>query len=410
MRLSIVIMVCSIGTMIAAPSFSQQTKLDVSYNRETLGSVPENLEKRSGWLTVLWVVPYVLESEKNLIVEYERGTVEYVYSKINEDIEDALPHVRKINQTVKKYHWNKEAAYAFAGRFNLYYKQYKKAIDYFTIALGDNPGSSLRNWRADGANAFNVDIACNQYIAADQTTNYLLIPTETLWGRISGPYKLGVGMAMQSITMSEIAPNATLPVGGGLLYSYNTYLAGAKVILIKIKEYFEYFDKLGGIGWTHIVQPVFTADIALLERAEAYALSGDLDLATADLDTFVKAFTYYKAGNTTSKEVLIAYYEGLENYDPLAYFKPSPKKAINLQGLSDDQKNVLHGILHAKRMLTVHEGHRWFDIRRYDIEIYRRIIEDGNIVLTDRLPVGDKRRTFQIPQQMVAAGIEANPR
>lgn len=45
-----------------------------------------------------------------------------LYAKINKDIEEALPLVNDGIYKVPKYHFNKKAAYSFAARFNLYYK------------------------------------------------------------------------------------------------------------------------------------------------------------------------------------------------------------------------------------------------------------------------------------------------
>jgi len=55
---------------------------------------------------------------------------------------------------------------------------------------------------------------------------------------------------------------------------------------------------------------------------------------------------------------------------------------------------------------------RWFDIKRYGIEIPRRLMNsDGNPVqITDWLRVDDPRRAIQIPQKVVNAGLTPNPR
>lgn len=376
-------------------------------------------------------IPYVLDAEKNLLVTYDRGTVEYVYEKIEEDINEALPHINKIklaasgsNQSgIKKYHWNKEAAYAFAARFFLYYKKYKESIDCATIALGDNPTSMLRNWAKDGEKVSNVDISFNRYIEPEQTANFLLTAAESIWGRVSGPYPVGKKFAMQNITYKEITPDDNLPIGGWVRYRCLVTNRGDVAIMPKIGEFFEYLDKVAGIGWTHIVQALFTADETLLTRAEAYALSGDLVSATKDLHTFLGAFTYQNgaAGKyTESPEKLIAFMrledtndpskKTKHDYDPKGVEPGKFKKEINLEGLTEDQKDILQGILLAKRALTLHEGTRWFDINRYKIEIYRRKIYDGTPVPTDKLTVDDPRRVFQIPQQMVVAGMQANPR
>ncbi len=277
--------------------------------------------------------------------------------------------------------------------------------------------------RAFGESVSKLDIAFNRYIEPEQTANFLLVAAESIWGRVSGPYpSIGKKFAMQNITYNEITPDASLPIGGWVRYRCLVTSQGAIAVMPKVGEFFEYLDKVAGIGWTHIVQAVFTADETLLTRAEAYALSGDLVSATKDLDTFLRAFTYYNASyrHTESPEKLIAFMR-LEDtddpskktkheYDPKGVDPGKFKKEINLEGLTEDQKDVLQGILLAKRALTLHEGTRWFDINRYKIEIYRRKIYDGTPVPTDKLTVDDPRRVFQIPQQMVVAGMQANPR
>ncbi|KAA6319977.1 hypothetical protein EZS27_030188, partial [termite gut metagenome] len=75
-----------------------------------------------------------------------------------------------------------------------------------------------------------------------------------------------------------------------------------------------------------------------------------------------------------------------------------------------EQENFIHCILHMRRVLTLHEGLRWFDIKRYGIEIYRRTVHNNNIVVTDQLLEDDNRRAIQLPQEIINAGLEANPR
>lgn len=370
-------------------------------------------------------IPYILKAETNLLVEYDRGNVEYVYKKIEEDIEKAMPYVSQIKVSTTssssgllKYHWNKEAANAFAARFFLFYKKYDKSIQYATAALGEAPESKLRNWSLDGKSVSNSSLANKTYIETTQTANFLLVPAESLWGRVHGLTYSGKRFAMQSVTYKEMGSSeSSLPIAGWMQYRALTALSGAISVTPKIGEFFEYFDKVAGIGWTHIVQTLFTADDTLLGRAEAYALNNELEKATADLATFLKAFTYYRDtfnGKMITEDAatLIAFMRQPDkfDYDPRSTSNNKFKKPINLESLTDDQKDVLQGILLAKRTLNIHEGTRWFDINRYKIEIYRREIHDGIPVPKDKLGVNDPRRLFQIPQQMVSAGMQPNPR
>jgi hypothetical protein len=73
---------------------------------------------------------------------------------------------------------------------------------------------------------------------------------------------------------------------------------------------------------------------------------------------------------------------------------------------------MLQAVLGFRRIETLQTGLRWFDIKRYGIEIVRRVIgADGKPAkLVDVLKVNDPRRAVQIPSKVVAAGLEANPR
>jgi hypothetical protein len=73
--------------------------------------------------------------------------------------------------------------------------------------------------------------------------------------------------------------------------------------------------------------------------------------------------------------------------------------------VSSDIEPIMQCILHFRRIETIFEGLRWFDIKRYGIEIEHYI--GSNTIET--LEWNDNRRAIQIPQDVVAAGIEPNP-
>jgi hypothetical protein len=75
------------------------------------------------------------------------------------------------------------------------------------------------------------------------------------------------------------------------------------------------------------------------------------------------------------------------------------------------KESFIHCLLYMRRYEFLHEGMRWFDIKRYGIEIYRRTLEAQTVVsVTDELPVRDERRAMQIPADVITAGLEPNPR
>ncbi|KAA5235203.1 hypothetical protein [Bacteroides finegoldii] len=63
-------------------------------------------------------------------------------------------------------------------------------------------------------------------------------------------------------------------------------------------------------------------------------------------------------------------------------------------------------MLHLRRVETVHEGLRWLDIKRYGIEISHN--RDGET--PDVLTKDDLRRAWQLPQDVISAGVLGNPR
>lgn len=76
------------------------------------------------------------------------------------------------------------------------------------------------------------------------------------------------------------------------------------------------------------------------------------------------------------------------------------------------QKNIIDAILQLRRILTLGEGERLQDVKRYGIVIYRRKLNRSSQVLqvTDSLTQDDPRRAIQIPQDVITAGLQANPR
>ena len=67
---------------------------------------------------------------------------------------------------------------------------------------------------------------------------------------------------------------------------------------------------------------------------------------------------------------------------------------------------MIHCLLQMRRIETIHDGSRWMDVKRYGIEITHNRGGMDPIVLTK----DDPRRAFQLPQDVIEAGLEANPR
>ena len=355
-------------------------------------------------------IPYSLAPETKVSPEYTRGNMKELYEKINADIEEGLPLINDEIYSVPKYHFNRKAAYAFAARFNLYYHNYDKVIEYADIVLGANPVKMMKNWTAMVNSPSNWSARVDMYISASEVSNLLLIPVYSSWGYWGGPYNLGKRYGHAR----EICTNETGRVTGmwgaysNLLPFKNMWGYDEKLVVPKIGGYFQYTDKVNGIGYRRNVILNFSADEALLCRAEAYVLKGTatFDRATEDINIWLASHTLNGLQVTTQD--IVDFYGDIEEM-PLDNSIRTVKKAINPQGFtveSGDQEEMIQCILHLRRIETMHEGLRWQDIKRYGIEISHN--RDGKT--NDDLLVNDARRAIQLPQDVINAGLEKNPR
>ena len=95
-------------------------------------------------------------------------------------------------------------------------------------------------------------------------------------------------------------------------------------------------------------------------------------------------------------------------YTPFTQQTPKKQLAPDFTIEEGMQENILHCILHIRRVTTLHEGMRWPDIKRYGIMIYRRNMATQRV--TDEMPPNDLRRAIQIPRNVIVAGMQPNPR
>lgn len=356
-------------------------------------------------------IPYSEAPETQVSPVYTRGNMKELYEKINADIEAALPLINDEIYTVPKYHFNKKAAYAFAARFNLYYHNYDKVIEYANVVLGTTPKKMMKNWYNNVMNtASNWDVRVDLYISASDPANLLMTPVYSSWGYWGGPYDLGRRYGHAELICANETGRASGLWGdySNLLPYRNMWGFDEKMAVAKIGGYFQYTDKVNGIGYRKNVILLFSADETLLCRAEAYALKGDafLDKATEDINVWLASHTV--DGIQVTTQDIIDYYSKIECM-PLDNSIRTIKKEINPCGFTvadGNQKEMIQCILHLRRLETIHEGLRWQDIKRYGIEISHN--REG--MSNDVLKVDDPRRAIQLPQDVINAGLEANPR
>ena len=359
-------------------------------------------------------LPYPTHPEKVVGTVYTRGTMEDLYGQIDKDLQRGLPLVSS-NYSKPKFHFNTEAAKAFAARFYLYKGDFAKAITYATEVLGADPTAKARDWDAYAALNMNQQIRPEAWVSADEKCNFLLQTVYSEWGAISGPYRLGDKYAHSyRITYDEdIASKGPFGAANSTFKQRvwsNTALA--KLFHRKVPYEFEYTDLQAGIGYAHAEYAVFTTEQLLLERAEAYALSGELQKAVDDYNTIMKVYQNYP--KTFTLKQIVDFYNGVDYYTPkkATVKKHFVKPVYTIDAEGSDQEALLQAILHLRRIMEVGEGYRMQDVKRYGIVIYRRQTNTSFTIsaVTDSLTVDDPRRAIQLPQDVITSGLEPNDR
>ena len=359
-------------------------------------------------------LPYPTHPEKVVGTVYTRGTMEDLYGQIDKDLQRGLPLVSS-NYSKPKFHFNTDAAKAFAARFYLYKGDFAKAITYATEVLGADPTAKARDWDAYSALNMNDQIRPEAWVSADEKCNFLLQTVYSEWGAISGPYLYGDKYAHSyRITYDEdIASKGPFGAANSTFKQRvwsNTALA--KLFHRKVPYEFEYTDLQAGIGFAHAEYAVFTTEQLLLERAEAYALSGELQKAVDDYNTIMKI--YQKYPKTFTLKQIVDFYNGVNYYTPkkATVKKHFVKPVYTIDAEGSDQEALLQAILHLRRIMEVGEGYRMQDVKRYGIVIYRRQTNTSYTIsaVTDSLTVDDPRRAIQLPQDVITSGLEPNDR
>lgn len=363
-------------------------------------------------------VTYMSAPEQGLDPKYERESVAEIYAKIDNDLKRALPLVSDNYYTVPKYHFNQKAAYAFATRFYLFYEQPEEAIKYADACLGSAPATMLRDWRAQAGMTQDFEVITNHFIDATLAANLLLMTAYSKMGLcFTGPYstysKYAAGNYLAT-TETGIALASLLGRSNNSFYAVPMKIySGAnhdKTTFWKLPYLFEYTDPVAGIGYYRTVYPAFTADQVLLERAEAKILTRSYDSAVTDMNMWLSNISR-SDWNLTAEEIN----DLLKDIDYSQPLAPTVKKKLNapfLENPTELQENLLHFCLLLKRVDAYAQGLRWFDIKRYGIEIQRRVMgADGNpLSAGDILSADDERRAIQVPRKVVDAGYTPNPR
>lgn len=365
-------------------------------------------------------LPYITTTETEFSPHHERGTLADFYAKIETDLEKGLALVGDSRYKVPKYHFNMQAAYAFATRFYLYYEKYEEAVSNANTCLGAIPAALLRDYDYLQTLPSNND-AGYAYVSSQANCNFLLISCYSYLRYFMANYTTYNRYSHGAYVASTEDVSATNIFGTNSAYraKVHTYSGSFdRVIFWRVPYLFEYTDPVAGTGYARGIFPLLTADETLLNRAEAQVMLGNYNEACEDLTLWMHNFTT-TTGKLTPTNIK-NFYNGVKY---ATWDKPTVKKQIHRDDIGEnggDKEAMLQCVLGFKRIDSMGYGLRWQDLRRYGIKIYRRRmgLDYTPYMITDEMSVydpdagteADPRWAVQIPYKVRQAGLAANPR
>jgi hypothetical protein len=333
-------------------------------------------------------IPYVTVPETGLITKYTRNTMAEVFDFIQKDLEEGLKLATN-DYKEPKFHFNKEAAKAFASRFYLVKGDWDKVIA-ISNDLGSKPVGKLRD--LSSYKGVSVDNQRISYAKSEVNTNLLIVSANSIIRRSPSENRF----YLSGDRYGEIFGTSTNPFGKGWLYNFYSSNSSITVFMPKFYEYFKYSNVTAGIGDPYTAEVLLSNDEFFLNRIEAHVMKNQIAEANAELEYFLSTRTtaYNATTDKLTEAKVVAKYPVIDNeYTPFYTMTPV-------------QTSYVKAIAETRRRDFIHEGMRWFDVKRFNIVVnHETKNKPTNILAKD-----DNRRALQIPLHASNTGIEKNPR
>lgn len=343
-------------------------------------------------------IPYLTHPEKHALVDYSRGTVQEVYDKIERDLKLGITLVDDRYYTQPKFHFNKKAAYAFASRFYLMKGEWELVVEYSNYVLGHDPAKVLRDWSAyEREFGFGRDGLYRRYTDTEESANLLLTATESRIARNISTEKYGVTYHSMDAVFNKKGVEGCENFKRANMATLFLFNAGKSPVADA--RYISKFDELSLYGHEgprakglHVTNVLLSTDEVMLNRMEAYAMLREYDRSVDDLLVYLKA----KYGIEPACSRLDYIWTNSNNYNTYTPF----------YGMTIKQLALVKIITDFRQKEFLHEGLRWFDLRRFYMSVKRATSHP----LYRPLRKEDPRKVLQIPVEAINRGLEPNPR
>ncbi len=319
-------------------------------------------------------VPYATEPENKLIVDYPRLTVKEVYDKIENDLKEGIAWIEKagIMKQNNKYRFTLPTVYTFVSQFYTFRNagdaDVTAAVQFAEKAIQAYGGlEKIRNW-----------------------SDYLQDPKGFL--DITRP-DVGMIQSSHSWVPFNWKYHMTLTICNKLLEEGKWINLGtdSRISIYYVRQgniwtpafYFE-FTRSG----EDTAIDLFPLSEAILLGAEGYARLGDFEQYKTCMEAIAKSvYAEYNSELFTLQNLKNAYNDQTGTYHP-----------------DKDKNSMIAYCLFERRMMSLMKGMRWFDIRRYNMEV-EHPTDDGTVL---KLSEKNPDRVFQIPEYAVKAGMKEN--
>ncbi len=364
-------------------------------------------------------VPYVTEPEKNVIQKYSRSTVQEVWDKAEQDLIEGMAQLGSdAVYKVPVYHFSRKAAAAFASRFYLYKGDWNKVIEHAStvipvpsvmtsnnnVALLDPANvycsQNFQPWLTNYANYPSSNDIKKEYTIGTNPSNLLLTEMSSRMSRYANTWRYATKKIDTDATLSSAAGN---PAGG--VWAYRVFYSGDNYYVPKYQELFVRTSIAATTGTIYTIFPYFRNEEILLNRAEAYAMTDQLDKALADLNVFTRQRikTYSESTHILTANKLANFYSAAISNEEHFLNKYN---AFNSSSWSAEKKAIILCILDFRRNEFMWEGLRYWDLIRYKIPVTHTTFNGDE----NTLYPGDDRWVLQIPQTASLSDLESNPR
>lgn len=320
-------------------------------------------------------IPYVSKPEEQLLVSYKRHSVQDVYDFIEEDLTVGLEYVKNADFKYPIYHFNRNAALAFASRFYLFQKDYEQCARYAMELLGET--GFTPTYIKDYMKVITGQGPTGQaqvFSNSDDASNIMLVRTDMgyqLYPSVGYRFTIDIYNEFMQYSFGE----DDLRMFG----AYATDGTKQGLTLCKQEYLFKRQSLTSNVGVPYTIQPVFRGEEVFYNLMEAWIYQQKYAEVTGAMEQYVT--TRYP--NYKFQQILDMYVEVIA--------KDKTKQEQWLQLLLDE-----------RRKEYIEEGLRWFDIKRYRIPVTHLDVEGSLHTLTDQ------KMIIEIPVNAIVNGLEPN--